>query len=130
MLFEKDDEMMEAMHEAVDSEAKKAANVLRNKYVIPFCDKYQFRFVSGMGTSFFVRMEDDQTVNWCLSEDIDRACDDLDEPKHLVDATRKLTHEINDHIELLDNILSDGPLGNHFGWDSWMENYTPCSNDS
>lgn len=115
-------ELLEGMNEAVEAEAQKAANILREKYVIPFCDEYRFRFTSGMGTSFFTRLEDDKIVYPLLTEDIDRHCDEIE----VSDEVRERTQEINGLLWTMTfDILGEGPLGNHFGWDSWIDDYNP-----
>jgi len=117
--FEKDDELIQAMHEAVDAEAQKAANILRDKYVIPFCDRYGFRFVVGNGVHIFVCTETEEIHEAVLPGDIDRYYEEGD------GEARAMAHEINNALIVLQSVLNDGPLGNHFGWDSWMEDYKP-----
>lgn len=129
MIIEKDDDLIEGMHEAVDAAAAEAARVLRKKYIIPFCDYYRFKFMAGNGTCVFVSLLTDKIVGPETRETIDHRCDQAEEESETDvwnGVNRKLQHQINDALNVLHfEILCDGPLGGHFGWDSWIEDYNP-----
>lgn len=123
MISEASQKVIQEIKIKIDRELRMGGAQVRDRMVIPFCQKYGFRFVVRDDNPLFIRLEDNQPIFHRQTRLIyyDFPCDATPENPKL-----KTALEINDRLAVLEDLIDDGPLGDGtFDWTPWLEEYDP-----
>ena len=107
-------ERLKAAHDSYQKTVEHWAILARQHIIIPFCDKHQLRFCTGMGTyTFYAIREEDRSANdWVVVVDFDHDGDPV-VPKDAPEG----------YDEVLDALLIDVPPDEFLH--EYMEDYDP-----